>query len=243
MQAGKIRCVATVSLKTTSLAHLGHDSVEGSDFNMTRIILTAATMFFAMLSSAFAHHPLGGEVPTTMLHGLLSGIGHPIIGFDHLAFVIAVGLIAAFQSNRLVMPLGFVAGTVAGTMLTLAAVTLPLAEIAITGSVVAAGAFAMRGKIAGLMPATLLAAVAGLFHGWAYGAAVVGAEATPLLAYLAGFGVTQLLIALGVGIVARQLWKVARADALQPRLAGALVAGVGLAYLIENVEGMIFPGM
>ena len=54
---------------------------------------------------------------------------------------------------------------------------------------------------------------------------------------------TQLLIALGVGIVARQLWKVARADALQPRLAGAIVAGVGLAYLIENVEGMIFPGM
>ena len=75
MQAGKIRCVATVSLKTTSLAHLGHDSVEGSDFNMTRIILTAATMLFATLSSAFAHHPLGGEVPTTMLHGLLSGIG------------------------------------------------------------------------------------------------------------------------------------------------------------------------
>jgi hypothetical protein len=32
-------------------------------------------------------------------------------------------------------------------------------------------------------------------------------------------------------------------NALQPRLAGALVAGVGLAYLIENVEGMIFPGM
>ena len=93
------------------------------------------------------------------------------------------------------------------------------------------------------LTATLLAALAGLFHGWAYGAAVVGAEATPLLAYLAGFGVTQLLIALGVGIVARQLWKVARADALQPRLAGALVAGVGLVYLIENVEGMIFPGM
>ena len=77
----------------------------------------------------------------------------------------------------------------------------------------AAGAFAMRGKIAGLMPATLLAAVAGLFHGWAYGAAVVGAEATPLLAYLAGFGVTQLLIAVVVGIFVRQLWKVARADA------------------------------
>ena len=149
---------------------------------MTRIFIIAATMLFATLSSAFAHHPLGGEVPTTAMHGLLSGIGHPIIGFDHLAFVTAVGLIAAFQSNRLVMPLGFVAGTVAGTMLTLAAVTLPFAEIVITGSVVGAGAVALRGKGAGLLPSTLLAAVAGLFHGWAYGAAVVGAEATPLLA-------------------------------------------------------------
>ena len=229
--------------QTTYLAHFGHDSAEGSDFNMTRILIIAATMLFATLSSAFAHHPLGGEVPTTAMHGLLSGIGHPIIGFDHLAFVIAVGLIAAFQSNRLVMPLGFVAGTVAGTMLTLAAVTLPLAEIVITGSVVGAGAVAMRGKSACLLPSTLLAALAGLFHGWAYGAAVVGAEATPLLAYLAGFGVTQLLIAVGVGILAREIWKVRSVNALQPRLAGALVAGVGLAYLIENVEGMIFPGM
>ena len=208
---------------------------------MTRIILTAATMLFATLSSAFAHHPLGGEVPTTMLHGLLSGIGHPIIGFDHLAFVIALGLIAAFQSNRLVMPLGFVAGTVAGTMLTLAAVTLPLAEIAITGSVVAAGAFAMRGKIAGLMPATLLAAVAGLFHGWAYGAAVVGAETTPIIAYLVGFGMIQMLIAGGVAFATARFWKVIDAAALQPRLAGAVVAGVGLAFLIENLEGMILP--
>jgi urease accessory protein len=60
---------------------------------------------------------------------------------------------------------------------------------------------------------------------------------------LAGFGVTQLLIAVGVGILAREIWKVRSVNALQPRLAGALVAGVGLAYLIENVEGMIFPGM
>ena len=32
-------------------------------------------------------------------------------------------------------------------------------------------------------------------------------------------------------------------EALQPRLAGAVVAGVGLAFLVENVEGMIFPAM
>ena len=210
---------------------------------MTRILLSATAMILMSAGAAFAHHPLGGMTPQTALHGILSGIGHPVIGIDHLAFIIGVGLIAAFHRSRLAMPAAFVGGTVAGTMLTLAAVTLPLAEIVITGSVVVAGVIAMRGKVTDLRVAALLAVAAGLFHGWAYGAAVVGAEATPLLAYLTGFSVTQLLIALGVGIVARKLWKVARADALQPRLAGAIVAGVGLAYLIENVEGMIFPGM
>ena len=141
------------------------------------------------------------------------------------------------------MPAGFVVGTMIGTMLTLAAVTLPLAEIVITGSVVAAGIIAMRGKLTEMMPAAVVAGAAGLFHGWAYGEAVVGAETTPLLAYLAGFGLVQMGIAVGTGMLAHKIWKSVSVDALQPRLAGALVAGVGLAYLVENVEGMIFPGM
>ena len=210
---------------------------------MTRLFAAAAAMILATANSAFAHHPLGGEVPQTMLHGFLSGVGHPVIGFDHLAFVIGVGLIAAFHKNRVVMPAGFVVGTMIGTMLTLAAVTLPLAEIVITGSVVAAGVIAMRGKLTEMMPATVVAGAAGLFHGWAYGAAVVGAETTPLIAYLAGFGLVQMGIAIGTGMLAHKIWKSVSVDALQPRLAGALVAGVGLAYLVENVEGMIFPGM
>jgi urease accessory protein len=139
------------------------------------------------------------------------------------------------------MPAAFVGGTVAGTMLTLAAVTLPLAEIVITGSVVVAGVIAMRGKVTDLRVAALLAVAAGLFHGWAYGAAVVGAETTPIIAYLVGFGMIQMLIAGGVAFATERFWKVIDAAALQPRLAGAVVAGVGLAFLIENLEGMILP--
>lgn len=210
---------------------------------MMKIFATATAMLLTMLNSAYAHHPLGGEVPSTIMHGVLSGIGHPIIGFDHLAFVIGVGLIAAFQQNRMIMPVGFVVGTLVGTMLTIAAVTLPLAEIVITLSVVGVGAYAMRGRIAGMWPATGAVALAGLFHGWAYGAAVVGAEATPIIAYMTGFGVTQLAIALGVGFLARGMFKFVSADAMQPRLTGAVLAGVGIAYLVENVEGIIFQGM
>jgi urease accessory protein len=200
-------------------------------------------MVLMSAGAAFAHHPLGGMTPQTAMHGFLSGVGHPVIGFDHLAFIIGVGLIAAFHRNKLAMPAAFVAGTVGGTMLTLAAVSLPLAEIVITGSVVAAGVVAMRGKIIDLRVAAILAAAAGLFHGWAYGAAVIGAETTPVIAYLVGFGMIQMLIAGGVALATARVWKIIDVAALQPRLAGAVVAGVGLAFLVENVEGMIFSAL
>ena len=210
---------------------------------MTRIFLSAAAMILMSAGAAFAHHPLGGMTPQTALHGLLSGIGHPVIGFDHLAFVVGVGLIAAFHRSKLAMPAAFVSGTMAGTMLTVSAFTLPLAEIVITASVVVAGMVAMRGKVADLRFAAALAVIAGLFHGWAYGAAVVGAETTPLVAYLAGFGLVQMAIAGGIALGAARIWNIIDAEALQPRLAGAVVAGVGLAFLVETVEGMIFPAM
>lgn len=58
---------------------------------------------------AAAHHPFGGEAPKTLFEGLISGIGHPVIGFDHLALVIAAGLLAAvwllWQVCFMVMPM------------------------------------------------------------------------------------------------------------------------------------------
>ena len=210
---------------------------------MTKFFALAAAMILTTTSAALAHHPLGGMTPTNFTEGFLSGLGHPVIGFDHLAFLIAVGLIAAFHRNLFVMPAAFVAGTVGGAFLTLAAVTLPLAEVVITGSVIAGGALAMRGRVTDLRVAGVLAAGAGLFHGWAYGAAIVGAEPTPIFAYLAGFGMVQMAIAIGVAALVTKIWKSLDAAAMKPRLAGALVAGVGVTYMVEIVEAVIFPAM
>ena len=210
---------------------------------MHRILTLAVALSTITLSSAFAHHPLGGEVSQTLLHGFLSGVGHPVIGFDHFAFVVAIGLIAVFHKQRSMMPAGFVLGTMAGTLLTISSIVLPLAELVITASVIIAGVIAMRGKLTSVMPMTVGAAIMGLFHGWAYGAAVIGAEATPIIAYLAGFGLIQMVIALTAGYVAVNMWKATSAASLHPRLAGALMAGVGVAYMVELVEGLVFPAM
>src|SRR4051794_14567406 len=44
---------------------------------------------------AHAHHFMGGALPQTWLEGLLSGLGHPVIGLDHAAFIVAAGFLLA----------------------------------------------------------------------------------------------------------------------------------------------------
>ena len=83
---------------------------------------------------------------------------------------------------------------------------------------------------------TVLFAVAGLYHGSAYAGAIVGAETTPLLAYLIGFGLVQFAIMVAAGWAASRARAHVDRAALEPRLAGAVVAGVGLTFLVEHAE-------
>lgn len=195
-----------------------------------------AGLFSALSTSALAHHPMGGARPSTFTEGLLSGVGHPIIGVDHLAFVIAVGVAAVLLGSRFLSPLAFVLATVAGTLMHVAAIGLPAVELMIALSLVVLGAVVFLGR---QLPVALVAglfAVAGMFHGFAYGEAIFGAETTPLLAYLAGFGLTQYAIAVVAGSgIAIALGKAkAWADNIPARVAGGMVAGAGMMLVSEQ---------
>lgn len=210
------------------LSHLKHAG-------MSRLLILPA-LFLA--SPALAHHPLGGEAPQTVVHGLISGLAHPVIGLDHLAFIVLIGLAAAFSGRTMAGPLAFIAATLAGTGLHLAGVMLPLAELVITASVVALGALVVLGRqVAG--PVALAGfALAGIFHGWAYGEAVIGSTPMPIFAYLLGFGAVQFAIAAGVALFAGKL--VAQgAGQMQARMAAAICTGIGFAFLFEIVESLI----
>ena len=214
---------------------------------MNKLFATISISAMMIAAPAFAHHPMGGDIPQTMVQGLLSGLGHPIIGFDHLAFVVGIGLLAAFQQARLALPVGFIAGTALGTLLILGGVVLPMAEVVIGLSVLMIGGLVMAGRRLGAFAASMMALGAGLFHGWAYGEAVIGAEATPVISYIAAFSATQFAISLGAMLLALALMrKPADSDiaaSFQPRLAGAMVAGVGLTYLVELAEPVILAGL
>jgi urease accessory protein len=61
-----------------------------------------------------------------------------------------------------------------------------------------------------------------------------------LTAYLIGFALVQYAIAVGAGYVCQNIWKATEAAAAKPRIAGAVAAGIGVAFFVENIEGMIF---
>jgi len=193
----------------------------------------------AAINPALAHHAMGGGTPFTFLDGLISGVAHPVIGFDHLAFILGVGAASAFLNARLTAPLVFVGATLLGCVLMLQGVALPMAEIVIAASVVIVGAAILAGAA---LPSGVyigLFGLAGLFHGWAYGGGIVGAEQTPLFAYLLGFASIQAVIAIGAMLVTRALWR--HSEAVSLRIAGGAIAGFGLAFLVENVEALILP--
>ena len=189
-------------------------------------------------SPALGHHPMGGEAPQTVFHGLISGLAHPVIGPDHLAFIVLTGLAAAFAGRSLAGPVVFVLATLAGTAVHLAGVTLPVAELVIMASVIVLGALLVMGRQVSGPVALAGFALAGIFHGWAYGEAVIGSTPMPILAYLVGFGVIQFAIAAGVALFAGRMVQQGEGP-LKARLAAAVCMGVGLTFLFETVEHMI----
>ena len=202
-------------------------------YRYSGLVLAPALLF---AGSAQAHHAMDGTTPATAFEGFVSGLAHPVIGLDHLGFLIAAGLVAGVAGLGLAMPVAFVAASLIGVAVHVQEVDIPLAEGVVAASLVAAGALLASGRVAFGRAACLAAFVAaGLFHGYAYGESIVGAEPAPLWSYLAGLAVVQTAVAVGAAAVAaRRSWT---AGTLAPRLAGASVFGIGLSALAAQVIG------
>jgi urease accessory protein len=190
-----------------------------------------------LCAPALAHHPFGSEAPANAIEGFLSGIGHPVIGLDHLAFVITAGLLAAIFNRGLLIPVAFVITSLLGTIVHLLNVNLPAPEFFISASVLVFGLLlAMKNSLPSEIMIAL-AAVAGLFHGYAYGEAVVGAGMPSLLAYLLGFSTIQMVIAVSVYLAAKQLGANSNVKPLNLRFAGFTLTGIGAAFLSATALG------
>lgn len=189
-----------------------------------------------LAAPALAHHPSGGEIPSNFTQGFLSGIGHPVIGIDHFVFVVAIGLLAALSKKLgMVIPIAFVVATALGTVIHLQSIDLPVAELIISASVLMMGIFLAREKQINWAIVTAIGAIAGIFHGYAYGEAIVGAETTALGAYLLGFCSIQLAISAIAFYIGRTMLKTPASIWL--RFAGFTISGIGFAFVSNAVLG------
>lgn len=196
----------------------------------------AVLTFLSTTLSAFAHHVMDGATPATFVEGLLSGLGHPVIGPDHLAFLLAIGVAVGVGGLNLALPALFVVASAIGVTLHVNGVDLPAAELVVAVSVLLAGFLIASGRALPVSIWAGLFAVAGLFHGYAFGESIVGAERAPLYAYLLGLILIQSALTIATALVARR--RSGSVSDLVPRLAGVAIVAVGLAILI----GQLAPG-
>jgi urease accessory protein len=192
-------------------------------------------VLLTLAQQAMAHHMMDGRLPATFMEGLLSGLGHPVIGLDHLAFVVAIGVLSAGFARGALLPLPFVLAALLGTWMHCQKLNLPLAEPMVAMSVLGLGTLLLLNRRINFAWLAAIAGVAGLFHGYAYGESIVGAEPSPLFAYLLGFSLIQLAIALGAMALTRWL-------ATQPlgwwatweRWLGFVITAIGAVFLVNQ---------
>lgn len=191
---------------------------------------------------ALAHHPLNGLPMQTFTHGMLSGVGHPVLGFDHLFFILAAGMLAVVSGTALLAPLFLLAGVVAGVMFSLSGIGIPALEPIIALSLVIVGVIGIKGSALSLRQVGLLFAVLGVFHGWAYGGALTQQESVStavLSGYLVGLCVIQYAIAVVPGLILTRRPGTLQASALNPKIACAITTGVGITFLLEHLESIV----
>jgi len=159
--------------------------------------LTAAT-------PGWTHHPFEGVQPQdlNLLQGLVSGLGHPLLGWDHLVFLLAIVVITALTTRRWVLPLLVVGLAGSGLAALLGATPGPglglVLELVVGLSIVAGGL--VHG---GFLPAWILLPLMGV-HGFLLGESMIGAEPTPLVAYVLGLFLSQgALLLLVTALLAR----------------------------------------
>lgn len=153
-----------------------------------------AASALALAAPAQAHHAMEIlQLPITPLNGLLSGLAHPVIGPDHLLFLLALSLVGL--RSRAKWMLGLLAVGLLGSVVGLVLPGLPGAELLVALSL-AAEALVVLGRlpVPVLIPAMAL-------HGYVLSGSVLGWTSMPLGTYLLGLLLSQgalLVLALAV---------------------------------------------
>ncbi|MFO1338213.1 MAG: HupE/UreJ family protein [Burkholderiaceae bacterium] len=181
----------------------------------------ALTLLLPLVAQA---HEGGGAVG-----GFAAGFLHPLMGWDHVIAMVAVGLWGAFLGAPALwlLPVVFPLVMAFGGALGVLGVPLPAVEVGIACSAVALGGVVAAALRPPLWVAALLVGTFAVFHGHAHGTELP--QAASPLAYSLGFIVaTGLLHLAGIGFGLATRWPAGR---WAVRATGAGIALAGLAFL------------
>ncbi|MCB1842605.1 MAG: HupE/UreJ family protein [Halioglobus sp.] len=190
---------------------------------MLKVYFSIVLLGLCTASGVQAHEATG------VAGGFASGFMHPILGWDHVAAMVAVGLWGAFLGKPAIwlLPVVFPLVMAAGGVLGVAGISLPGVETGIAVSAIVLGAMILFALKPPLWIAALIVGAFAIFHGHAHGTELP--DAVSPLAYSLGFVLSTGLLHVG-GIAFGLLvhWPAGR---VAVRTAGALIAGAGLGFL------------
>ena len=192
------------------------------------ILISAAIppLIALSISPAQAHHPfaMGDSSQLNAFQGLLSGIGHPLLGPDHLLFMVALLFVGLSKPKEWIIPLvslGLV-GSGLSQVFAIPPTLETFGEALVSLSLVIEGCVALN-----LLPTWILLPCITL-HGYLLGAAITGAEPTPLFAYFLGLAIAQGLFLLLVCSISKPF--VNRIGGSWKNILAGVWMGIGLAF-------------
>ena len=185
--------------------------------------LTVSLLLLVITSVAEAHTTSG------MSGGFVSGLLHPVLGWDHVVAMVAVGLWGAFLGNPAIwiLPVVFPLVMAFGGALGVVGVPIPSVEVGIALSAIVLGgmvAFAVRPPI---WVAAVIVGIFAIFHGHAHGTELPN-SANPL-AFSLGFVIsTGLLHICGIAFGLLVRWP---AGKYAVQAGGGVIALAGVGFL------------
>ncbi len=194
--------------------------------NFLKVFALPFVFLTFLVSPAIAHHPFGMGESTELSswQALLSGIGHPLLGPDHLLFLLGIILVGLKRSVKWIIPLLAVGlgGSLLVQLQPIPELLAPWAEALVSLTLAAEGLIVLN-----LLSTKWLLPMFSL-HGYLLGSTIVGAEPTPLGGYFLGLLIAQLFILI---LVTLSTQKVIDKFGLNGRkiLAGVWI-GIGLAF-------------
>jgi urease accessory protein len=199
-----------------------------------KLLVLLAVFWTATMQPAFAHHALEAGQTLNFELAFLSGLAHPVINLEHLAYVIAIGVLVAVGQGSRYLPALFVGGTTVGCLLAANGFVVPYGEVLVLVALTIIGLALILGRSRiGIVDAAGFI-VTGIIHGSVYAQDILGEVHTAVVGYLLGFAVIQSVVATSAMMMAFWLW---RGDRLyeNARIVGGLVAGVGLTVMFQMV--------